>query len=759
MEAHAAHVEHRYRSSEYGTEEKPWDPITAGTASFLANIGTIGMGLAEVQLGAIRAAKAGGKTKDTFQAASSTSPNDSASIATAATSQPGPSNQSTTSLTAQQSITEPPPSASVTSLNSQSTLSLSSSTQAGTSQSTASPSLELFRSFSAPGPASSNTSRPSINSIIDGEKAHGLATAYRGASRVVEASIMTPLDVCQAMAKGFRNAPLLYHDSTVRPQEKITDAQSGMKTAAIELGMGIFDGVTGLVTQPIKGAKEHGTIGLVKGIGKGLGGLFLKPTAGILGLPAYTIQGLQKEVRSLCAQNMQGYIVQSRLTQGEDNFAMSTEEVKREIVAKWHAMSSRSELQPFYLYKGREIAARAKERESLENKQRAPSSWLRNAKTVGIENRLEQEARIGQEHGQLRAAHSATGVWGGSQNSLVPTATSSSGGDLNTPLTEVERIEDEEFERAIKESVQETSRGNAEEDAMVEQAIRQSVTEILRRQGAVAVALGLRGPIVAEDDHAPQPEVMASLSEPPSGSVASSPHAETSLQGNDSAQPQPPQREQQQQNSGEMHSQARPLSNEEIQNILTSENMQVTDEEYQCLVEQAMRQSMMIEPHASPSGNEDDEAFNDEIKRAIEVSASEAKGKMVATISPTSSSCVDEDMDEELKKALELSKKEVSQEELLLRQVLEESAREEARKREEEEIMMELVRRQSLVEDQWRQKKGKGKGKGRLFEDEGEQEAEDDYEYDEELKRAMAESLRMTGGDVTPTNDGRHVLR
>jgi hypothetical protein len=34
------------------------------------------------------------------------------------------------------------------------------------------------------------------------------------------------------------------------------------------------------VTQPLDGAKENGALGLVTGIGKGIGGLILKPGAG-----------------------------------------------------------------------------------------------------------------------------------------------------------------------------------------------------------------------------------------------------------------------------------------------------------------------------------------------------------------------------------------------------------------------------------------------------------------------------------------------
>lgn len=43
----------------------------------------------------------------------------------------------------------------------------------------------------------------------------------------------------------------------------------------------MYDGFTGVVTQPIQGYKEEGRIGLYKGIGKGLGGILIKPFAGM----------------------------------------------------------------------------------------------------------------------------------------------------------------------------------------------------------------------------------------------------------------------------------------------------------------------------------------------------------------------------------------------------------------------------------------------------------------------------------------------
>jgi hypothetical protein len=45
-------------------------------------------------------------------------------------------------------------------------------------------------------------------------------------------------------------------------------------------GLGIWDGVSGLVTQPMKGAEEGGFLGGLIGFGKGLGGAVFKPVAG-----------------------------------------------------------------------------------------------------------------------------------------------------------------------------------------------------------------------------------------------------------------------------------------------------------------------------------------------------------------------------------------------------------------------------------------------------------------------------------------------
>lgn len=88
------------------------------------------------------------------------------------------------------------------------------------------------------------------------------------------------MNFCLGLAKGFRNVPRLYNDDTVRTVEKVTDFNSGVRVASKELGYGLYDGISGLVTQPMRGAQKEGAAGLLKGFGKGIGGLIAKPAAG-----------------------------------------------------------------------------------------------------------------------------------------------------------------------------------------------------------------------------------------------------------------------------------------------------------------------------------------------------------------------------------------------------------------------------------------------------------------------------------------------
>ncbi|XP_047984362.1 LOW QUALITY PROTEIN: vacuolar protein sorting-associated protein 13-like [Leguminivora glycinivorella] len=58
--------------------------------------------------------------------------------------------------------------------------------------------------------------------------------------------------------------------------------QEGLARSGKGLVMGLFDGVTGVFTKPIEGARSEGVEGFFKGLGRGAVGLVARPTAGVV---------------------------------------------------------------------------------------------------------------------------------------------------------------------------------------------------------------------------------------------------------------------------------------------------------------------------------------------------------------------------------------------------------------------------------------------------------------------------------------------
>ncbi|KAE9962689.1 hypothetical protein BLS_010125, partial [Venturia inaequalis] len=138
--------------------------------------------------------------------------------------------------------------------------------------------------------------------------------AGRGFAQTGGAIVKAPMDLSLAVAQGFHNAPRLYGDETVRRPVRITGIRSGLVASRNEFFYGIYDGFTGVVTQPYHGAKERGVLGFVDGVGMGFGGFVLKNIAAILGPFAYTAKGLHKEI--IKHRQPTAFIRKARIIQG-----------------------------------------------------------------------------------------------------------------------------------------------------------------------------------------------------------------------------------------------------------------------------------------------------------------------------------------------------------------------------------------------------------------------------------------------------------
>ncbi|KAF8456454.1 hypothetical protein BDZ91DRAFT_852617 [Kalaharituber pfeilii] len=133
---------------------------------------------------------------------------------------------------------------------------------------------------------------------------------------ILRVGIRIPMDLSLAIAQGFHNAPRLYHD-TVRRPNRITGLHSGLRAAGKEVALGLYDGVTGLVVKPYRGAQEKGMRGFVSGIGKGFGGVLFGIGAGLAGTIGYTLKGVHRELHRRDEREVVEGIRDMRVWQGE----------------------------------------------------------------------------------------------------------------------------------------------------------------------------------------------------------------------------------------------------------------------------------------------------------------------------------------------------------------------------------------------------------------------------------------------------------
>ncbi|CZT06228.1 related to sterol glucosyltransferase [Rhynchosporium graminicola] len=138
------------------------------------------------------------------------------------------------------------------------------------------------------------------------------------------------------VANGFHNAPSFFlSDDTVRRRDNITGFGSGVKVAFKEVYYGLYDGITGLVTQPYSGTKRDGPLGFVKGVGRGIGGLALKTSAAAFGMPGYTLKGLEKQFQKRYSRGLKANLIVVRIKQGILEFERASEEEREEIRKRW----------------------------------------------------------------------------------------------------------------------------------------------------------------------------------------------------------------------------------------------------------------------------------------------------------------------------------------------------------------------------------------------------------------------------------------
>ncbi|THX28348.1 UDP-Glycosyltransferase/glycogen phosphorylase [Aureobasidium pullulans] len=176
----------------------------------------------------------------------------------------------------------------------------------------------------APTHTSTNSTIGSVQSAEEEPLAQELAEEFGDAFLESGGALASlPLDLGLAIGQGFHNAPRLYGDASVRKPTRITGMHSGSKAAGKELMYGIYDGWTGLVTQPMHGWQDakskHGKFtGLGIGCARGVGGFILKDISAIITPPFLLAQGVRKEItKRIGGPGTTSFIRRAHIIQGQ----------------------------------------------------------------------------------------------------------------------------------------------------------------------------------------------------------------------------------------------------------------------------------------------------------------------------------------------------------------------------------------------------------------------------------------------------------
>ncbi|KAG9123607.1 hypothetical protein FRC07_014543 [Ceratobasidium sp. 392] len=144
-----------------------------------------------------------------------------------------------------------------------------------------------------------------------------------------------------SISEGFNNVPSLY-GSDVRQAGPVDDVGSGFKEGAKGLFYGYYDGITGLVKEPLAGAKKEGFLGFIKGSGRSYVNATMRPAAGIVGMIARPLEGAWKSVQSPWAKKQDSQQLATRVERGQLALEASTHEERQAVVDTFKRLAGKS---------------------------------------------------------------------------------------------------------------------------------------------------------------------------------------------------------------------------------------------------------------------------------------------------------------------------------------------------------------------------------------------------------------------------------
>ncbi|OCF44536.1 hypothetical protein I317_01608 [Kwoniella heveanensis CBS 569] len=151
------------------------------------------------------------------------------------------------------------------------------------------------------------------------------------------------MNIINHVSEGMDNIPKLIGSSS-RERGKVSDFESGVREGAKGVFYGYWDGITGLVTEPVEGAKKEGFVGALKGMGRSYINATARPAAGIMGAMSLPLRGAAKSFRSRFAMPQELVLQDPRKALGVQSARSLSAEVKEEILRKFEAVASKEKV-------------------------------------------------------------------------------------------------------------------------------------------------------------------------------------------------------------------------------------------------------------------------------------------------------------------------------------------------------------------------------------------------------------------------------
>ncbi|KAG9019159.1 hypothetical protein FRB90_005732 [Tulasnella sp. 427] len=147
----------------------------------------------------------------------------------------------------------------------------------------------------------------------------GIAEMFYKKDGIVTATTAIPVGMAKLVDRvqeGLHNVPAMY-GSNVRRVGKINNWKSGFKEGGKSFWYGWFDGIAGLVTEPIRGHQKEGIVGAIKGTGRGVVNSTMLPAAGSLALVTHPARGMWESVRAKWAKHPELQVIIARRWEGQ----------------------------------------------------------------------------------------------------------------------------------------------------------------------------------------------------------------------------------------------------------------------------------------------------------------------------------------------------------------------------------------------------------------------------------------------------------